>query len=212
MPLFLHENLEPEGEYGLWKVEESEEWFFEQLELAPAEQTQLDTIKGRRRVEWLAVRYLVHQMSGRAQRGPLLKDQYGNPHLQESAFQISISHSHDMAAAIAAPFSVGIDIQYLVPKIERLAPKYMRPIELESLQTDTRIEHMHVYWGAKEALYKAYGRRQLDFCAHILIDPFAYKPQGGQLTGFVLKEALRTTYKLYYRRLDDYILVYGHKK
>ena len=209
MPLYLYEKLEDEVELGLWIVEESEDWFFEQLELNSAEQDQFDTIKGRKRVEWLAVRYLVHQMSGRKKRGAFFKDEFGKPHLEHSRYQISISHSHEMAAAIAAPISVGIDIQFIVPKIERIAHKFMRPEEMASLEDPTRIEHLHVYWGAKEALYKAYGRRELDFCAHIHIDPFAFDPSSGQFTGKIQKDAHLSKYQLSYRQDGEYILVYA---
>lgn len=209
MPLYLHENLEVEGEIGLWRVEESEDWFFGQLELNLVEQSQLDTIKGRRRTEWLAARYLVHQMSGRKKRGVFLKDEFGKPYLENSSYQISISHSHDMAAAIAAPSSVGIDVQFVVPKIERIAFKFMRPVEMASLKETTRIEHLHVYWGAKEALYKAYGRRQLDFCEHIHITPFSYDPSGGHFKGKVEKDTYQAYYHLNYQIDGDYILVYA---
>lgn len=209
MPILLHQHIEPEGELGTWRIGEPEQWFLERLELAPSERLQLSQIKGRRRLEWLAARQLVHQMSGRDQRGAFLKDEYGKPHLEGSAYHISISHSHELAAAIAAPMPVGVDIQYLVPRIERLAHKYMRPEELASLVPETRIEHLHAYWGAKEALYKAYGRRALDFRTHIQITPFRYDPQGGDCTGRIVREDYEGLFQLRYFRLEGYMLAYG---
>ncbi|MDX1665823.1 MAG: 4'-phosphopantetheinyl transferase superfamily protein [Saprospiraceae bacterium] len=209
MPLILHKELQPAGELGIWRIEEPEAWFRQKLELSRTEQQQFEKLKGRRRVEWLAVRKLVHRMSGREKRGSFLKDEYGKPHLEDSPFDISISHSANLAAAIAAPFSVGIDIQVIVAKIGRLAPRYMRSEELESLKDDHRIEHMHVYWGAKEALYKAYGRRELDFCQNILIKPFPYDPRGGLIRGRIKLTKLELHYEGRYERMDDYILVYA---
>lgn len=209
MPLILHQHIEPEAELGTWRIEESETWFLARLDLAPAEQLQLAQIKGRRRVEWLAARQLVHQMSGRAQRGAFLKDEYGKPRLEGSSHHISISHSHELAAAIAAPVAAGVDIQYLVPKIGRLAYKFLRDEELASLREERRIEQLHVYWGAKEALYKAYGRRALDFRAHIHIAPFAYRPQGGACEGRVLKDDFEARFRVNYFSIGDYIMVYA---
>ncbi len=209
MPLFLQEQLKPEGELGLWRIEEPEAWFLRRLDLAPEESEQFSRIKGRRRVEWLAVRQLVHTMSGRESRGAFLKDEHGKPHLEGSPFEISISHSWNMAAAIAAPYSVGIDIQVLVPRIERLAHRYMRPEEIASLQGGNRIEQLHIYWGAKEALYKAYGRRALDFSTHIHVHPFIYRPEGGLFTGEVQKEEFHRFYELHYQMEGNYMLVYG---
>lgn len=209
MPLFKHDYLPPEGELGLWTITEKEDFFLSKLELHPEEQAQLDKIKGRRRTEWLASRFLVHSMSGRSTRGALLKDEFGKPHLENSYYDISISHSHDLAAAIAAPCSVGIDIQRLVEKIERIAHKFMRTEEFDSLETATRLEHLHVYWGAKEALYKAYGRRQLDFKEHILIEPFTFNADKISFKGKIVKDEFEADYILHFEQLNDYILVYA---
>ncbi|MCP3931822.1 MAG: 4'-phosphopantetheinyl transferase superfamily protein [Bacteroidetes bacterium] len=209
MPLLLHKNIKPSGEYGIWEIREKEDFFLRQLPLIEEEREQLNKFKGRRRTEWLAVRYLIHHMSGRKKRSALLKDTFGKPHLEGASYHISISHSHEMAAAIAAPVPVGIDIQYVVSKIDRIAHKYMRPEELESLRSDTRIEHLHVYWGAKEALYKAYGRKKLHFITNILIEPFSFQSGKGIMSGKIKKENYEATFNLYYEQLGDYILVYA---
>ncbi len=208
MPIILHQALSPEGEIGIWKIEEPEEWFLEKLELAPAEARQLSGIKGRRRTEWLAVRQLVHDMSGREQRGAFIKDDHGKPHLKGAAWFMSISHSHELAAAIAAPRPVGIDIQFLVGKIERLANRYMRPEEMASLDAIRRIEHLHIYWGAKEALYKAYGRRQIDFCQNLLVEPFDFDFGQGYTRAEIVKEDYHEYYDVFYQQHGEYILVY----
>ncbi len=211
MALLTHKLIHPAGEVGIWEITESEAFLLSKIGLFPEEQAQLDTIKGRKRIEWLAARYLVHTMSGRQDRGVFLKDEFGKPHLEGSVFDISISHSHGMAAAIAAPFPVGIDIQKLIPKIGRIAPKFMTPKERASLSNLTEIEHMHVYWGAKEALYKAYGRRQLDFCQHILIEPFEFDLNSGICYGQVKKDDYHRCFTLRYERVGEYILVYTER-
>ena len=208
MPLLLHQMIAPEGELGLWQVKEPEEWFLDRLDLAPQEAAQFSTLKGRRRVEWLAVRQLVHDMSGREERGAFIKDEHGKPHLENSRWEISVSHSRNLAAAIAAPRSVGIDIQVIVEKIGRIAHRFMRPEELHCLSAGNRLEHMHVFWGAKEAIYKAYGRRQLDFSSHILVDPFDFDAEKGMAVGHISREGLRTDYRIHYEKWENYILVW----
>ena len=213
MPLFLHKYLQPAGEIGIWKIQEEESFFIDRLALAEQEAAQLAKIKGKgRRLEWLAARKLVHVMSGRPLRGAFLKDEYGKPYLADSSFHISISHSQGYAAAIAAPAPVGIDIQVLVPKIERIAHKYLRPEEMNSIQAQHRIAHLHAYWGAKEALYKAYGRKQLDFCKHILIEPFVFDDKDGVALGCVRKEDFDECYQIRYEMMDNYILVYARQE
>ena len=209
MPLLFHRYLKPEGELGLWKIEEAAVFFLEQMDLTAAEQKEVAKIKGHRRLEWLAGRWLLHHMSGRQMRGACLKDEYGKPYLTGSVYDISISHSREMAAVIAAPQEVGVDIQKLVTKIELIAHKFMRDEESDSLEEATRIEHLHVYWGAKEALYKAYGRRELDFKKHIFIHPFTYDLTNGMCTGYVEKGDYKKDFKIHYERIEDYILVWG---
>ncbi len=212
MPLLLHRPLTPVGEIGIWKITEAESFFLEGLELSQAESQQLSLIKGNRRLEWLAARKLVHLMSGRIKRMAFLKDQFGKPYLPDSNYEISISHSHGLAAAIAAPVSVGIDIQRIVPKIERIAHKYMRPVEMKSILESSRIEHLHIYWGAKEALYKAYGRKKLDFCQHILVTPFDFNPDGGSFAGQVAKDEYHVHFDLKYEFIRGFVLVYAWEK
>ncbi len=209
MPLFLHRHIDAAAEIGIWKIEEDENFFLQQLHLSIQEVDYLEQLKGRRGLEWLASRWLIHYMSGRAERGAIYKDEFGKPYIENSTHQISLSHSGDLAAVIAAPFCVGIDIQRIVPKITRIAHKFMREEETNSLKEVTKIEHLHVYWGAKEALYKAYGRKQLDFKEHIFVKPFVYHVTNGQTTAYVNKGDYIAHFEVFYERLDDYILVYA---
>ncbi|MFN7119876.1 MAG: 4'-phosphopantetheinyl transferase family protein, partial [Saprospiraceae bacterium] len=113
------------------------------------------------------------------------------------------------AATILAKTLTGIDIQKMVPKIERIAHRLLRKEERDALRPHTRLEHLHVYWGAKEALYKAYGRRELDFCANILIEPFQFDLDNGYCAGQVIKGDIHLHFQLHYQQLEDFILVYA---
>jgi 4'-phosphopantetheinyl transferase len=213
MPLHFHKKISNQGEVGLWKIEEDEIFFLEQLQLEQEEEQYIADIKGHRRLEWLASRFLLHKMSGRTKRSACIKDDNGKPFLVDSLFDISLSHSREFAAVIAAPQAVGIDIQKVVDKIDRIAHKFMRDEETESLQEATRLEHLHVYWGAKEALYKAYGRRQLDFKEHIFITPFEYDLADGTFSGYYHKGEEYKAFDLKYELVErDYVLVYGMER
>lgn len=208
MPLLLREMVEPAGEIGIWKIQEDVSFFLKEMELIPPELVQWSELRGRRRVEWIAVRYLVHHMSDQSYRVPIFKDAHGKPHLAGNHGHISISHSHDLVACIASPLLVGIDIQFLVPKIERLANKFLNPEELASLEPGTRIPHLHAYWGAKEALYKAYGRRELDFRSNILVGPFAFGPGEGRVGARVRKGKYKQGFVVNYRLMGNFMLVW----
>ncbi len=208
MSLIVKENILPVGEFGIWHISETREFFLQQIGLTQEEKERYAQLKGKMQIEWLAARYLLHILSGREIRGKLQKDEYGKPFLENSTYHISLSHSKDMAAVIASPLVCGIDIQFMVPKIERIAKKFMSPSELNDIQRN-KIMHMHIVWGAKECLYKSYGKKKLDFRKHIFIDSIDLKGDSGSFTGTVKKNDFHKRYQLYFKRYDDYILVYS---
>ncbi len=209
MGLRRHFKSEKQFELGIWQIVEPEAFFLEKLELSEAE-TDILSIKGKgKRLEWLASRLLLHWMSEREVRGECIVDEHGKPHLKDSKYDISLSHSGDLAAVIAAPFPVGVDIQKIVSKITRIESKFMRDEESESLVENTRIEHLHVYWGAKESLYKAYGKRELDFKKHLHVRPFSFDLKKGKTTATITKADYTAHFDIYYEKLEDYILVYA---
>jgi 4'-phosphopantetheinyl transferase len=208
MPFFHQHIINKEAELAIWRIEESEDWFLTRLILSDLESKQLEIIKGHRRLEWLAVRYLTSQLLG-GQSGAMVKDEFGKPHLLHVPLQMSVSHSNGLAATILSKTLTGIDIQKIVPKIERIANRLLRAEERAVLRPETRMEHLHVYWGAKEALYKAYGRRELDFSSNILIEPFLFDLENGTCRGRVVKGTFDHWFDLRYQQLEDYILVYA---
>ncbi len=207
MPLKLYNKISPEGELGIWNIHENEAFFLSKLNLTKEETDYFQKLKGRRGVEWIAVRYLLHFMSGRKIRGAVLKDEFGKPHLENSNWHISISHTHGRAAVIASPKLVGIDIQKFVSRIDRIAHKFMRPIENECLEESTQLEHLHIFWGAKEALYKAYGRKELEFKGHILVDPFPYS-ENGSTTATIKKGDYEKSFQVHFDKMENFFLVW----
>ena len=208
MPTRFHEPLHAPGEWGLFSITETEAELQAGLELSPEEQAQLIATKGLgHRREFLAARRLLHQMSGRAKRGELYKDPAGKPHLRDSHFHISLSHTVNYAAAIAHPNPCGIDVQRIVPKIERLAPKFVSAAENIQLKEADKLLQLHLIWSAKEALYKAYGRRELDFKEHLYVDFQDYQPGKTVAAATLHKGDVQMLFRLDYRVYEDIVLV-----
>jgi phosphopantetheinyl transferase len=212
MPLILkskiNENLAA-GHLGLWRIQESETELTGNLELAVAEQAQLNGIMGEgRRKEFLAARHLLHLMSGRDLRGALVKDEHGKPHLDGSDHHISISHTDSLSAAVAHPRACGIDVQIFVSKIGRLAPRFTGAGEEKQLTDANRLIFQHLIWSAKEAMYKAYGRREVDFRENLFVDLSGIPLEQGTTRGRLCKEALAFDYRIDYQIFErNYMLV-----
>jgi 4'-phosphopantetheinyl transferase len=196
---------------GVWQISEKEEYFIKKLPLTDAERADLETKRGHRRLEFLASRYLVQLMVGWAYH--LEKDKFGKPHLANTDYEISMSHSKDFTAFIIGKNLVGIDVQYITPRIENIAKRVMNETKFKTLSEHNRLEHLHVYWGAKEALYKAYGEGELSFKNNILIKPFLYNhTEGGHFYGSIETAQLKKDFTLYYKNIENYILVYAIEK
>ena len=213
MSLTANHITEKNGQLAVWHITENEAFFTEKLPLTDADRAELNARKGRRRLEWLAGKYLVRLMVNGAYR--VVKDEFGKPHLEGSDLHISISHSSEWAVAIISPNAVGIDIQEVTPRLDRIAWRVMNANKLRQLDPVHRLDHLHVYWCAKEALYKAYGWRELDFRKNIVITPFVFPQNGieeGIFTpvteGVVLTDFFEKKFTIYLGKIANCILVY----
>lgn len=209
MPLIFTSGLNTQGVLGVWRVDENEAFFQDRLMITDAEQMEIDNIGPRKRKEWFSSRYLLHFLSERTVRGACLKDTFGKPYLENSDHYISISHSYDYTAVIASTSVVGIDIQVQVEKIERISPKFVSETEAVFVLDSHKIACLHTIWGAKESMYKAYGRKELDFKKHIFVSTFDYDPKGFVFEGIIKKDDFYKKYTLICHTINDIILVYA---
>lgn len=184
VPLLLSRHPFPKTQFGIWQIAEEEAFFRADLPLSAQEEQEWSLHKGVRRSEWLAGRWLLHRLSGAAQRMPMAKDAFSKPFFPDNAhFLCSLSHSKGIVAALllsdAAPgVSIGCDIQVLVDKMPRIAPKFLSTPEMDFVLQHTvadQFDLFHAFWTAKESLYKAYGLKELDFKEHIRVFDFEWK-------------------------------------
>jgi phosphopantetheinyl transferase len=152
-------------------------------------------------------------MSSRNERAEILKDEFGKPYIADSDHFISFSHSHGMSAAITSTKVVGIDIQYIVPKITRIAPRFVAKHENDQIEQHHSSFHLdlyHIIWGAKESLYKAYGKRSLDFKTDMSLTGLTWsETHFCQFRGTINKGDYRASFKLEAKKLNNHILVYA---
>jgi 4'-phosphopantetheinyl transferase len=207
MPLSEYIVVSEHARLGVWHITEDEDFFIKKLPLKENELAELVLLRGHRRLEWLAARYLLQVMTGWVYT--MVKDSHGKPHLHNKAYEISVSHSKDYTAIIIAPDLVGVDIQYLTPKLVKVAYRVLNEQKFEQLKEETKLEHLHVYWGAKEALYKAYGKKNLDFRKNIQIEPFHYGHTEGVLKGTVITHDYIKHFIIFYKKIENYLLVYA---
>lgn len=130
----------------------------------------------------------------------------GKPYLANESCHISISHSHDkLVIVLNTETTTGVDIELIRDKVLRIKHKFLSAEELKDAGEDA--EKLIIYWACKEALYKLYGKKEVDFIAHLYIHPFV-KNATGTLTGEINLTSFRKKIKLHYEKIEDYMLVY----
>jgi len=207
MPLVFKESVFKSATLAVWKIEENEDFFLSKKN-QDWDMDELKKLKGGRRLEWIASRYLLQVISKKKYR--ITKDQYGKPQLDPSDYEISISHSGGYVAAIISNKDVGIDIQKKVQKISRIAHKYVNTDEKAFINNRFHLSYLHLIWGAKESLFKAYGRKNMDYKKDLNILPFRYL-KNGRFVGNIYKKDYDHQFQFENKFFKNYYLVYGQK-
>ena len=171
---------------GRWHLTETPAALWPQLTDAAAYAPLLPArADGPRQAQWLAGRVLVQRLLAAAGAGPtpLRNDEAGRPFLAGvgPAPAVSLSHSGEWVAALLAPpgTALGIDVEVVRDKAQRIARKFLNERELTDLEKialpplpgfDPRQELFSLLWSAKETLFKLAGRRGILFRENLLLD------------------------------------------
>ena len=212
MPLILKENISSHSCYFVWSVTEDESYFKERLSLDDFETTYLEKLKGAKRTEFLAGRFLLHHAIGSEKRLFLDIEASGKPQLKDRNKEISLSHSSEYVSAILSDRLVGIDIQAYSPKLERIQKKFISEEEYEWYKEEMNVDYIHHFWGAKEALFKAYGKGKVEFRTDLKITSLPDELEKGTGTAKVIKEDLKADFRIYSRKLDNYFIAIAEQK
>lgn len=211
MPLFNKKQIFEHTTLAIWKIEEADAYFLDLLDLQAEEIAEFSKISGNRRTEWLSARILLSEISTLDGRDYISKDEHGKPHLTLGDQHISISHSFDYSAIISSDLSIGIDVQKELDKIRRIKHKFLHLDELNSIPPEHEVAYLHFFWGAKESMYKAYGKKKLQFSTQILIEPFTIEANKMLCKGKILVENKVFNYTIQGEQFDDYYLVYAYE-
>lgn len=208
MAEIIRRNMDAHTVLAVWEITETAGELLEMLSLNPQERKQYDTfLAEERKKQWLACRILIRTLL-HPEEYPVEYDQPGKPFLSGSKYHISVTHSHDRAAVIiSSAFHTGIDIEKVRPRIRKVRDKYLSDRELSDLKDPDDPEALTLAWCAKEALYKLYGLKNLDFKKNIRVH-FPQTAYPVNFKGFIQQGDINKEYRLHGEWLDDFILVY----
>lgn len=210
MPVVFSKKIDDQTMLSVWKIEETEEQLLSGLQLKQHELDLIATLSnGKRALHWLSTRLLLRTMLNTADYIDCQMDEHGKPFLVNSDVHISLSHSYDYAAVIISKDKkVGVDIELIKMKIKSIKHKFLSDIELAQKQIGDNTDGLYVCWCAKEAIYKWYGKKGLEFKQHIHIKPFKLKSEGDLNALVELPEGSKELTVNYFKTKDGYMLGY----
>jgi len=211
MGIVINKQTNDQCRLGVWKITEDYHQLLSRLGLDEDDHATLEGFRNpKRKLEWLAVRVLLDQLTG--QKNKILYNGNRRPYLLESDYNISISHSDQYTTVLLCKDKhVGIDIEKMQDKIEHIAFKFLSEQELRALDVDQRIYHLYLHWCAKEALFKVCDNKQISFRKNLFIEPFTPRKEG-TLAGRVETADLQLRLKLYYFSVENYPVVWCYKE
>jgi len=204
MPLFHSLNNRENTEVYIWKITETEAFLRTDIELSENSKNRLFTMSSDlHRRGFLSIRHLL-KIAGYSDLQLFYTDN-GKPHLEDGK-HISITHSYEFTAIIISDVPIGIDIEKQRDKIKRIAPKFIGYEEDFISSLENSIKELTVVWGAKESMYKLYGKKGLGFKAHCLVEPFT---MNSDLTiSRIVYEDDNLKFDVYFQEIENFMLVY----
>jgi 4'-phosphopantetheinyl transferase len=130
MPVFFQHQINDTTRLGIWKIEETEAFFKDNV---PQHR---DVTHPHKRLQHLAGRFLLQFLFPDFPYELIQIADTRKPYLPNEQYHFSISHCGDYAAAIVSRDKrVGVDIEIISPKIEKIKNKFLSETELAALDS-----------------------------------------------------------------------------
>ena len=191
----------------IWKIEETTIKLQQGISLTQSSSSRLNSMKSELHQKgFLSIRHLL-KLAGYTD-ADLIYDEFGKPHLKDGKF-ISITHSFTFTAIIVSDYApVGIDIEKQREKILKIAHKFTPFEEYKTIaNVDALISKLTIVWGAKESLYKIYGKKKLRFLHHIYIEDFNFADN--KTMGSIRFDGKEASYNIKFLEFEGFTCVYA---
>jgi len=171
MPLVYQQNINATTKLGVWHIDEDEGFFLRQVSL------QREITHPHKRLQHLAGRYLLKELYPDFPYELIRIADTRKPFLENEVYHFSISHCGPYAAVmLSSDHRVGVDIELITPKVEKVKDKFLTIAEqqlLEGICPDDPVLDPSVLltaaWSIKESLFKWYGDKEVNFKDHLHI-------------------------------------------
>jgi len=193
LPIFFQHQINETTRLGIWKIEETEDFFSGTVPL------QREVTHPHKRLQHLAGRFLLQFLFPGFPYELIRIADTRKPYLPNEEYHFSISHCGDFAAAIVSSDKrVGVDIEIISNRIHKIAHKFLSSSEVHLLENENQLfrkkwddhqkmqtEFLTFIWNAKEAIFKWYGDGGVDFSEQIqLIDDLTFNESDWMIMPF----------------------------
>ncbi|MFN4233835.1 MAG: 4'-phosphopantetheinyl transferase family protein [Bacteroidia bacterium] len=200
------EPVDKHGKLGIAKLPPVYKLSLLRNEISIPEQKYIDELTSNtRKLERATAIWLSKQLAG--DFSSIYYDEFKKPHFTQSNYYLSLSHTNNYVASfVHSEKRVGVDIEKIGNKALKVASKFLSPEEYKTLskQLDKEL-YATIYWAAKEALYKLYGKKSLIFAKQIKVIGIGTN----NFYGEILNNSELLKAKLYYKHWIDHAIVYA---
>ena len=207
MPLYKTIRVNDFTKVLIWKIEESLEDLTVGIELTEQSKKRVDAMKSILHQQgFMSIRQLLKQ-AGYVD-ADVFYDEFGKPYLKDKNY-ISITHSFTFTAIIISKKNpVGIDVEKQRDKIVKIAHKFTPIEEYKTIANhEALVSKLTIVWGAKESLYKIYGKKKLQFLHHIYIEDFSFIDT--KTTGVIKYKGYVSSYDICFLEFEGFTCVYA---
>ncbi|HWJ27097.1 MAG TPA: 4'-phosphopantetheinyl transferase superfamily protein [Flavisolibacter sp.] len=205
MPIFFHQEIDKDTKLGIWKIEEGADFFLEKV------MPQRQVHHPHKKLQHLAGRYILQYLFPDFPVELIQIADTRKPFLEDEAYHFSISHCADFAAAIVSrTHRVGLDIEIVTPKVEKILHKFLHADELEKTKAYTdnnRLINLTILWSAKEALFKWWGWGGVDFSEMLRLETLPHD-KNGNLKGCVITNNEQFPLHIFYEQFPELVLAW----
>jgi phosphopantetheinyl transferase len=211
MPLFFVLDIDHCTRLAVWKIEEEEAFFSGKVPL------QRTITHPHKRLQHLAGRYLLRLLFPLFPLELIKIADTRKPFLENEAFHFSISHCADFAAAIVSKEKrVGVDVEVVTPKIEKIKHRFSTAAEIALLESQFTSnnsllvpkEQLTFLWSCKEAVFKWYGNGGVDFREDIVFEKIKHSPETEVVSELCFKKEVPIALTLHSKLFSDTVLSY----
>ena len=204
MPIFFQQDIDQDTKLGVWKIEEGEDFFLASV------RPQRNVSHPHKKLQHLAGRYLLKFLFPDFPLSLILIADTKKPYLENEAYHFSISHCGDFAAAVVSKTKrVGVDIEIPTEKIIRIAHKFLHPSErliIDNWNGDKK-ELLTLFWSSKEAMFKWWGKGNIDFSEMLRLSGGILQNQGF-LSGNFIKNEVNVSFPIAFKIFSQLVLTW----